>query len=61
MYNKILLTSKEVILLSEIINYYKNNASHNTVNAHIIQRHIMGQLSTKNHQNDNQMEINPQL
>jgi hypothetical protein len=61
MYNKILLTSKEVILLSEIINYYKDNAPDNAINAHIIQRHIMGQLPTKNHQNNNQMEINPQL
>jgi hypothetical protein len=61
MYNKILLTSQEVIFLSEIIDYYTNNTSHNAVNAHIIQRHIMGQLPTKNHQNNNQMEINPQL
>jgi hypothetical protein len=61
MYNKILLTTREVVLLSEIIDFYKNNAFQNTTNAHIIQRHIMGQLPTKNHQNDNQMEINPQL
>ena len=61
MYNRFLLTERETILLSSIIDYYKENNTNQITNAHIIQRHMMGSKPTKTSKNAESREMNPQL
>ena len=61
MYNRFLLTKRETVLLSTIIDYYKENNTNQITNTHIIQRHIMGSKPTKTMDNVESREMNPQL
>lgn len=59
MYKQLLLTKQESDLLLKIIDHYECSTTNDSINVHILKRHIMGIKPTLNCNKSKSMGMNP--